>query len=226
MGRAGFDAAAPQVLSGLGSGDPLIYVSDIHGPGVKERLVRRLLASLPGQKPDGPSGPVSLEVTVLGQPRLRLNGQPGPAVSFSQAAGRLWAALTCTGQVGVDAALPEEFEAGYPYARAFQPGELDWARALSGNDTARAAALLWTLKEAAVKSLGVGFHLLDPLAVEVFHPSPWQGGIRVSVKAGRDSAGLGPSPSRRLAGYCPALLRGELALARQEKIRAMALTSS
>ena len=51
--------------------------------------------------------------------------------------------------------------------------------------TARGAALLWALKEAAVKALGVGFHLLDPLAVEVFNPSPWQGGIRVSVKAGR-----------------------------------------
>jgi phosphopantetheinyl transferase len=183
-GQGGFDPAAPQLLSGLGPGGPVIYGSDLNGPGVKERLVRRLLASLPGQKPDGPSGPVSLEVTVLGQPRLTLGGQPGPAVSFSQAAGRLWAALSSAGQVGVDAALPEEFEADYPMARAFQPGELDWARALSGNDTARAAALLWTLKEAAVKALGVGFHLLDPLALEVFDPSPWQGGIRVSIKAG------------------------------------------
>ena len=60
------------------------------------------------------AGTVSLELTALGQPRLMLKGQPGPAVSFSQAAGRLWAALTPAGQVGVDVALPSEFEAGYP----------------------------------------------------------------------------------------------------------------
>jgi hypothetical protein len=202
-GERGFDAAAPQLLLGPGPGDPVIYGSDIHGPGVKERLVRRLLASLPGQKPDGPSGPVSLEVTALGQPRLRLNGQPGPAVSFSQAAGRLWAALTRTGQAGVDVALPSEFGAGYPMARAFQPAELDWARPLSGDDTASAAALLWTLKEAAVKALGVGFHLLDPLAVEVFNPSPWQGGIRVSVMA----EGILPAWARPHAGGWLAIAR-------------------
>jgi hypothetical protein len=181
----GFDAAAPQVLSGLGLCGPVIYASDIAGAGVQERLVRRLLASLPGQKPGGASEPVILKKTLLGQPRLTLRGQPGPAVSFSQAAGRLWAALTRTGQVGVDAALPSEFEAGYPLARVFRSAELDWARPLSGDDTACGAALLWALKEAAVKALGVGFHLLDPLAVEVFNPCPWQGGIRVSVQAGR-----------------------------------------
>jgi hypothetical protein len=180
-----FYPAMPQVFSGLGPGGPVIYASDLNGPGVKERLVRRLLASQPGLKPGGASGPVSLEKTALGQPRLRLKGQPGPAISFSQAEDRLWAALTRTGQVGVDVALPGEFEEAYPWARAFRPWELDWARPLSGDTTARGAALLWALKEAAVKALGVGFHLLDPLAVEVFNPCPWQGGIRVSVKAGR-----------------------------------------
>ena len=98
------------------------------GPGAKERLVRRLLASLPGQETGGASrpelGPVSLETTALGQPRLRLKGQPGPAVSFSQAAGCLWAALTCTGQVGVDAALPSEFEEGYPWPEPSDPRSL------------------------------------------------------------------------------------------------------
>ena len=65
-----------------------------------------------------------------------------------------------------------------------EPAELDWARPLSGGDTAGAAALLWALKEAAVKALGVGFHVLDPLAVEAVSPRPWQGWVRVSVKAG------------------------------------------
>ena len=183
------EAAAPQVLSGLGPCDPVIYASDLAGAGAKERLVRRLLACLPGQETGGAGqsapGRVNLELTALGQPRLILGGQPGPAVSFSQAAGCLWAALTPAGQVGVDAAMPAEFEAGYPMARAFRPAELDWARPLSGGATAGAAALLWALKEATVKALGVGFHFLDPLAVEVFSPRPWQGGWRVLVQAGR-----------------------------------------
>ena len=181
------EAAAPQVLSGLGPCGPVIYASDLPGAGAKERLVRRLLTSLPGQDPGGAGqsapGTVSLELTALGQPRLFLGGQPGPAVSFSQAAGRIYAALTSVGQVGVDAALPSEFEESYPWARAFRPAELDWARPLVGG--AAAAALLWSLKEAAVKALGVGFHFLDPLAVEVESPRPWQGGWRVWVKAGR-----------------------------------------
>ena len=184
----GSEAAPPQMFSGLGPSEPVIYASDLAGAGAKERLVRRLLASLPGQDTGGAGQSalrrVSLELTALGQPRLFLSGQPGPAVSFSQAAGRIYAAMTCTGQVGVDAAMPAEFEPGYPMARAFRPAELDWARPINGGDTAGAAALLWSLKEAAVKALGVGFHLLDPLAVEVESPRPWQGGWRVLVRAG------------------------------------------
>jgi hypothetical protein len=179
----------PQVLSGPGPDDAVMYTSDLAGAGAKERLVRRLLASLSGRDTGGAGqwapGPVSLESTALGQPRLILDGQPGPAVSFSQAAGRIYAAMTSTGQVGVDAALPAEFEPGYPLARVFRPEELDWARPLCGGDTAGAAALLWALKEAAVKALGVGFHVLGPLAVEVGSPRPWQGGWRVLVHAGR-----------------------------------------
>ena len=42
------EAAAPQVFSGLGPCEPVIYASDLAGAGAKERLVRRLLASLSG----------------------------------------------------------------------------------------------------------------------------------------------------------------------------------
>jgi hypothetical protein len=183
-GPQGIDAAAPQVLPGLGPGGPVIYASGLPGPGAKERLVQRLLAGLPPHETDDPSRPLTLETTTLGQPRLFLGGKPGPGVSFSQAGGCLWAALAPAGQVGVDAALPSEFEAGYPLSRAFRPAELDWARPLCGGDSASAAALLWVLKEAAVKALGVGFHLLDFLTVEAFSPRPWQGGWRVAVQAG------------------------------------------
>jgi phosphopantetheinyl transferase len=195
------------VFSGLGPCEPVIFASDLAGAGAKERLVRRLLARLPGRETGGAwqsaLETVSLEVTALGQPRLFLGGQPGPAVSFSQAAGRIYAAMTHTGQVGIDAAMPAEFEPGYPMARAFRPAELDWARPLSGGNTSGAAALLWTLKEAAVKALGVGFHFLDPLAVEVLSPSPWQDGWRVLVKAGR----ILPAWARPEAGGWLALAR-------------------
>ncbi|OGR26417.1 MAG: hypothetical protein A2139_10285 [Desulfobacca sp. RBG_16_60_12] len=167
----------------------MIYASGLASPGAKEHLVRRLLAGWPGRDTGFASQPelwsVSLAKTALGQPRLLLKGRPGPAISFSLAAGRLWAAMAPAGQVGVDLALPSEFEESYPWARAFQPAELAWARPLNGGDIAGAAALLWALKEAAVKALGVGFHLLDPLAVEAVSPRPWQGGVQVAVQAGR-----------------------------------------
>jgi hypothetical protein len=175
---------AIQVLAGLDPSGLVLYASDLAIPGVKERLVRRLLAGLPGRETDDPWPAVTLDTAALGQPRLLLNGLPGPAISFSRAAGRLWAALAPVGRVGLDVALASEFEENYPWARAFLPGELAEARLLNGGDTAPAAALLWALKEAAVKALGVGFHLLDPLAVTVLSPRPWQGGWRVGVTAG------------------------------------------
>ena len=90
-----------------------------------------------------------------------------------------------------------------PWPESSEPAELDWARPLCGGDTAGAAALLWALKEAAVKALGVGFHLLDPLAVEAFSPRPWQGGWRVAVQAGR----ILPAWARPEAGGWLALAR-------------------
>jgi len=205
--RPGFDAAPAQALSGLGPHGPVIYAWERAGAGAKERLVRRLLAGLPGLDAGGASGPdrrtVILEETTLGQPLMKLGGQPGPAVSFSRTPGCLWAALTLSGQVGVDAALTAEFEECYPFPRAFRPGEWDWARTWCRGDSSRAAALLWALKEAAVKALGVGFHFLDPLEVEAFSPRPWQGGWRVSVKAGR----LLPAWARPVGGGWLAIAR-------------------
>ena len=46
-------AGGPQVLSGLGLGEPVIYASGPVSPGAKERLVRRLLAGLPGEETPG-----------------------------------------------------------------------------------------------------------------------------------------------------------------------------
>ena len=94
-------------------------------------------------------------------------------------------------------------------ARAFRPAELDWARPLSGGDTAGAAALLWALKEAAVKALGVGFHLLDPLAVEAVKPQALAGGV-AGLREGRaDSAGLGPARSAAAGWPLPGIIEKE-----------------
>jgi phosphopantetheinyl transferase (holo-ACP synthase) len=82
-------------------------------------------------------------------------------------------------------AYPEEFTDGYPLARAFRPEELDWARALCRNDTARGAALIWSAKEAAVKATGAGFNLFDPLEVRAENPIFRQRGILFEVLADR-----------------------------------------
>ena len=80
--RAGPRRPHPRCFQAWGRATPVIYASDLAGAGAKERLVRRLLASLPGQETGdaGQSAPgmVSLELTALGQPRLFLGGQPGP----------------------------------------------------------------------------------------------------------------------------------------------------
>ena len=79
----------------------------------------------------------------------------------------------------------EEFASGYPFARAFRPEELDWARALCQNDTARGAALIWSAKEASVKATGAGFNRFDPLQVRVGAPLIKEQGFLFEVLADR-----------------------------------------
>ena len=90
--------------------------------------------------------------------------------SFSHGKERLWAAMSSKGRVGIDVAYPEEFAADYPFSRAFRPEELDSAKALCQDDTARGAALIWSAKEASVKATGTGFNRFDPLDVRVGTP--------------------------------------------------------
>jgi phosphopantetheinyl transferase len=93
--------------------------------------------------------------------------------------------MSGTGSVGIDVAYPEEFAGGYPFARAFKPEEMECARALCHNDTARGAALIWSAKEASVKATGAGFNLFDPLEVRVGTPLFREQGILFEVSAGR-----------------------------------------
>ena len=52
--------------------------------------------------------------------------------------------------------------------RVFHPEELEHALSPAGGDPGKAAALLWSVKEAVVKALGCAFHLVDPRQITVY----------------------------------------------------------
>lgn len=125
------------------------------GPGASRAMVRMLA---------GDAGHLQLRHDRLGRPLLSLDGAAGGHVSFSHGQGLTLAAMCEDRPVGIDQAHPAEFGPGYPLARAF--AEAEWQEALGlGLEPAPAAALLWSLKEAAVKAAGSGFHLIDPREV-------------------------------------------------------------
>ncbi len=103
-----------------------------------------------------------------GKPGLILDTGKVLSVSYSYGAGGQWAALAPEGvSVGVDVAAFCEFEPGYPFSRVFHQSEWNVGLERTGGDPAAAGALLWSCKEAAVKALGQGFHLVEPFALRV-----------------------------------------------------------
>ncbi len=99
----------------------------------------------------------------LGKPHLLIDGSDGPAVSFAYEGDTMWVAVGRKGSsVGIDAAESASFSGNYPFHRAFHEGELDL-----GGEKDEVAALIWSAKEAVVKALGCGFHLVDPLHLRV-----------------------------------------------------------
>ena len=176
-------------LSGLLPGSFVVFTSTRTGRGGRLGLSSILLRALGRFDPRWGISPqenaLTLQKSVFGSPRLFLGDQQGPSVSFSHGAGRLWAAMCSKGRVGIDVAYPEEFDGDYPFARAFNPEELDAAGAICPDDTARGAALLWSAKEAAVKAVGAGFNRFDPLEVRV-DPLLFRGrGVLFEVLANR-----------------------------------------
>jgi phosphopantetheinyl transferase (holo-ACP synthase) len=124
-----------------------------------------------GRFSDRAAYPIQVVRGPLGRPRLLLGEQRGPAISFSEYGGSVWAALSGDGSdIGIDAAGTDEFPSEYPVYRVFHPQELDHALRLTGGDREKASALLWSIKEAVVKALGCAFHLVDPRQITV-HPS-------------------------------------------------------
>lgn len=177
------------ILSGLLPGSLVVFTSTVTGGEGGLNLAPVLLRALgrldsrwrtlPGENA------LALRKSALGRPHLLLGGQQGPSVSFSHGEGRLWAAMCSQGCVGIDVAYPEEFDGGYPLARAFNPEELDVSMTICSNDTGRGAALLWSAKEAAVKAAGAGFNRFDPLEVHVKPPRFKEKSILFEVFADR-----------------------------------------
>lgn len=175
------------VLSSLGGAGPVVWGCRWGGRDAREPLAGSLLAALAGVSGrwQGCTGEgLTVETAPLGRPRILLQGRPGPPASFSYAAGRLWGAMVDRGRVGLDVAEPGEFEGGYPLDRAFGAEELKLARQVTEGETPSACALLWAVKEAAVKALGVGFNYFDPRQVEVGPLLIWERGFLLSVRAG------------------------------------------
>jgi phosphopantetheinyl transferase len=116
--------------------------------------------------------PVQVLSGPLGHPSLQVGGFPGPALSFSEGGGKVWAALSGDqSDIGIDVAGADEFPKDYPVHRVFHPEELQHALRVAGGDRPNACALLWSIKEAFVKALGCAFHFVDPLQVRVSPPA-------------------------------------------------------
>ena len=136
------------------------------------------------------SVPFSIRVAhdPLGKPYLLLPECPGPAISFSEGGGAVWAALCGDGsEIGIDVADAGEFRGNYPLRRVFNESELEHVVRSARGDVASGSALLWSIKEAVVKALGCGFHLVEPRDLCVDPSAEEDGGytfpVRLSPKA-------------------------------------------
>jgi len=118
--------------------------------------------------------PVRLVRGPLGKPFLLVGEHRGPAISFSEGGGNLWAVLSGDNpDIGIDVAGSDEFRRDYPVQRIFHQEELEHALTLTGGDREAASALLWSVKEAVVKALGCAFHLVNPQHITIY-PTPRQ----------------------------------------------------
>lgn len=142
--------------------------------------------------------PIQLVHDGLGRPHLLLGEHRGPAISFSTAGEEAWAAL-CGDEsdIGIDVAGSAEFREGYPLHRVFHVQELHGALELAGGDVARAAALLWSVKEAVAKALGCAFHLVGPRDIHVYPSAAEDGGPAFSVRLSGKALVCFPMADRR-----------------------------
>ena len=174
------DCQEPPVgaVSFLPGRGPVFYASLPRDSEARHRLVATLWDHFAATENPGWQGgqafssatlPIRVVSDRLGRPQLLRGEHPGPAISFSEGGGKVWAALCGDGSdVGIDVAGTEEFPGEYPFHRVFHPHELGHALQLAGGELAAAAALLWSVKEAVVKALGCAFHLVEPRQITVY----------------------------------------------------------
>ena len=144
--------------------------------------------------------PIQVVHDPLGRPQLQLGEIQGPAISFSEGGGKIWAALCGdTSDIGIDTAATDEFPKEYPFHRVFHVQELQQALRLTSGDLEKASALLWSIKEAAVKALGCAFHLVDPRHICVYPSAAEKDGWYVS-KVGLSGKALVRFP--KMASRC------------------------
>jgi phosphopantetheinyl transferase (holo-ACP synthase) len=155
------------------------------GEGARHRLVSILWEHLvttdsPRWQCHASSSSAAIPIQVvrdpLDKPHLLLGECRGPAISFSESGESVWAAL-CGDEsdIGIDVAETDEFQGDYPFHRVFNAEEFQQAVRLAGGDVQQASALLWSIKEAVVKALGCGFHLVEPRDIDI-HPAVEEGG--------------------------------------------------
>lgn len=124
--------------------------------------------------------PIQVVEGLFGRPQLLLGGRRGPAISFCKGGGNLFAAICADrSDIGIDGAEPHEFQGNYPVYRVFHQQELDHTLTLVNGRIDMASALLWSIKEAVVKALGCGFHLLDPRQMIVYPSTGGTSGKKV-----------------------------------------------
>ncbi|HMK33422.1 MAG TPA: 4'-phosphopantetheinyl transferase superfamily protein [Desulfomonilaceae bacterium] len=103
----------------------------------------------------------------MGKLHLMIAGREEGSISFSHVPGITWAALCLDARIGIDVTQFHEFLEPYPFHRAFCEEEAACSIAAGAGPISTSAALIWSAKEAAVKAVGSGFHLLDPLHVKI-----------------------------------------------------------
>lgn len=212
-----------QAVSFLGRRGPVFYTSlpvapetrkgcRTNGAGDQYRLVSslwdHLVAMMARESPPGKGSQASNRAAVpiqvvhdpLGRPLLQLGENRGPAISCSEGGGKIWAAL-CGDEsdIGIDVAETDEFQGEYPVHRVFHGHELHHALRLAGGDLPRAAALLWSVKEAVAKALGCAFHLVSPRQINVCPAVGRDGGYTFPVGlSGKALVRLSLNPGRSI----------------------------
>jgi len=197
--EAGFGhRGGPVFYASLPSSTEIFKANRMNGSGDRHRLVSILWDHLAAMESPfgkcfhsspGAAFPIHVVRGPLGRPQLLLGNHRGPAISFSEGGGKIWAAL-CGDQsdIGIDVAGTDEFQKEYPFHRVFHYRELQHALGVAGGELGNASALLWSIKEAVVKAMGCAFHLVDPLQINVHSSAAGGDGgylflVRLSGKA-------------------------------------------